>query len=468
MLILARKDIPINNTKTVKVTLTETSKPNISKDITLSKNFEASYNNYEGLSASNVNNHNKNIKSLSNYKASTTLPNEENKNQYVSNQTTQSNQNQDLKGMTSNKNTITSAGNIKKETSIGRRRAESTALNSHKQSNSKTKTCLIAGYNKLVANNNEYFKNYNSEHSSGKTEKDKNSLLHKPVVKIDFSSAVHQNQKKDDKAIIINRQIIDSTLKQSEFNQLTSNASQKHGVNLKPKDSKEIKEETKKVQNKNIINSITNNFKQILQNTKISTNKGGKTSVQSKAATPKPEGDKQLINEISKKSIAPSTSASNQIKKPNLIKTNASSTGIKINPSSGSNTQVEIKYMNNNSKIKSNLSRPSSRISDKQIKKPMTSATSPKSSAKQIFSSKGYLSGHEERREIDLKISDNDKEMKNKNSEEKDDEKNYFLKEAELLIDYIKAYYQRAREFPATSIRFYKFGRVSLNILFKI
>jgi len=447
----------------VKVTLTETSKPNISKDITLSKNFEASYNNYEGLSASNVNNHNKNIKSLTNYKASTTLPNEENKNQYMPNQTTQSNQN-DFKAMTSNKNTITSVGNIKKESSIGRRRAESTALNSHKQSNSKTKTCLIAGYNKLVANNNEYFKNYNSEHSSGKAEKDKNSVLHKPVVKIDFSTT-HQNHKRDDKAIVINRQIVDSTLKQSEFNQLTSNASQKHGVNLKPKDSKEIKEETKIVQNnKNIISSITKNFKQILQNTKISTNKSGKTTVQSKAATPKPEGDKQLINEISKKSIAPSTSASNQIKKPNLIKTNASSTGIKVNPSSGSNMQVEIKYTNNNSKLKSNLSqRPSSRISDKQIKKPMTSATSPKSSAKQIFSSKGYLSGHEERREIDLKISENDiKEIKNKQIDDKDDEKNYFLKEAEILTDYIKAYYQRSREFPATSIRFYKFGRVSI------
>lgn len=442
--------------------LTETSRPNNSKDTTLSKNFEASYNNYEGLAVGNLNstnNHNKNIKSLSNYKPSTTLPTEEKKNQYPTNTTTNS---QDVRAMTSNKNTITSAGNLQKDNSVGRRRAESTALNSHKQSNSKTKTCLIAGYNKLVANNNEYFKKYNSEHSSGKNEKEKSSVIHKPVVKIDFTSVIHQNNKREDKAITVNRQIVDSTLKQSEFGQLTNNASQKQGVNLKPKESKE---ETKKIQNKNIINSITNNFKQILQNTKISTAKGGKTTVQSKAATPKPEGDKQLNNEISKKSIAPATS--NQGKKPNLIKTNASSTGIKINTTSGSQMQVEIKYTNNqNSKIKSNLSqRAPSRISEKQIKKPMTSATSPKSSGKQIFSSKGYLSGHEERREIDLRTSDNEnKEVENKNSDEKDHEKNYFLKEAEALTEYIKSYYQRAREFPVTSIKFYKFGRVSILI----
>lgn len=40
------------------------------------------------------------------------------------------------------------------------------------------------------------------------------------------------------------------------------------------------------------------------------------------------------------------------------------------------------------------------------------------------------------------------------------DEVNNFQKEADLLSDYIKSHYQKTKDFPLTSIKFYKFGRL--------
>lgn len=391
----------------MKVILTETTKKPSSKE----KNFEASYNNYEGISSII---HNKNIKSLSNYNQKSSFVTEENKEKTEKTEESVNYIGQNMKyqlqkekqSSNNNTNTISSVDNTNKNnsasSSIVKKRAESsmisinkTTKNNNKEkkdlktSSSKQKitTNLIAGYQKLVANNNEYFKKYNSEQVTSTKDKEQSII---------------------DSGIVNNNKKTVNTRKSTEDKEKTDGS-----ICL-------IVE--KKALIKNQISNITTNFKQIFGNSKMANSQKSnnqsqtnvntqiKSSPYSKLSTPKPEGDKQLNNEISKKSIIQSQVGGMKTKKPQIIQTLTSSTGIKVNNTS--NFTVEVKYGNSNqSSKKKNLgnylinSRPDSRISNKDgvynKKVPQTAGVSPKNVTNKIlFNSNTNMKSNEKEDEL--------------------------------------------------------------------
>ena len=437
------------------------------------------------------NNHNKNIKSVCNYKPSnsTSLMTEQSikgnkEKSYINQELSKEIQSkiinlQEKKTMiSSNKNTISSIGNAKASSTLKNRRTGSSTVSSVINQGKNTPQLssnknLIAGYNKLVANNNEYFKKYNTEQTSSKNEVviTNSSNVAKPVIKIDLTSKMHKNEENKIEhcdGLFKETEITKTREKLSAYHSRRSSIDNNKNISVAPAikvTEENIKVTKKPVKQNQLISNISDNFKNILQNSKMNLlQKQTKvlTNPNNKVATPKPEGDKILSNEVSKKSII----GSNLSKKPNMIQTMISSTHTKTSPNN--NYNVEIKYGNNNvSKTKppSAMLRPSSRISDKpssviKVKKQaQTSTNSPKSStAKIAFPSKTQQSANEkkEKKEVD-RIGEN--KINNITENKEDTNKNSYLKEAELLSDYIKTYYHKTREYPTTNLRFYKFGR---------
>lgn len=366
----------------------------------------------------------------------------------------------------SNKNTIASIGNAKATSTaknrqrVGSGNAGNTMRISYLNNNYKPKsniltkkdsqpskststgktTTFVPG-NKLVMNNNEFFKkNINSNIHTEQSE------IKEKIVKVDLSSHntkkgnIKIEQKQFDKNIFA-----DGTLKDFEVrnNQIIakkgsnlsrkSSADQKNNSNLKhtedsihhteknnhlitsPQNTSNnctgsnFRTNTKTSSNPKAINNysqVNSTFKQILQNSKIMYGKPNnnpiKTTVTSKQSlTPKIIDDKSLLNEVSKKSLLVNNkkpSGSNKLQGTSMIATKKPQTA--QGTSIGFPQSVEINNLNS-SKNKFSV-RPNSRLSEtSKVKKDtsviksnyaMTEKNSPRAISKNV-PSKSKISG---------------------------------------------------------------------------
>lgn len=394
----------------------------------------------------------------------------------------------------SNKNTISSIGNAKASSTLKNRKIESTSGNASKISNlitspkpfptplhsKKDSNCgksnaiptankgsSIAGFNKLVMNNNEFLKkqqNYFSEPNatdSLKFEPTKNSpsiQKHKieecQINKNIFSEGILKETDFSNPKITHSRKSSldgkNSSIKQNEDNsnkelsstpQITSNSQN----NFKSKQACGA--------------NISSNFKNILQNSKINVIKHSqilKTSANSKAVTPKPPSDdKHLVNQTSRKSLTGNCKSAS--------KKAYTSCGAPIhNQQSTSNQQsnIEVNFVVD-SKMKftatPNQLRPNSKMAEKISKAEgsvilkkvaQTENNSPRHVTKRTSANKIGLNnndsttkykGKDDKNEDKSNLLANNKHFENNSYMDKDEHSsNTFQKESDLLIEFVR------------------------------
>lgn len=256
--------------------------------------------------------------------------------------------------------------------------------------------------------------------------------------------------------------------------------------------SSQEKIETEVIEEKNTISnymakykinkpSSNYNFKQMLQSSKITGNKKINISLNQTVGKMKnPEEPRILTTQASKKSLHGSISVQKPVSQNKKMISSTISTQIK-KPQSSMGKIFEINYQitSPNDQQYSNPSIVINTIANNQnssnfsqfkkaeIKKPFaTEKNSPKHSdkimnfslGKNMQKISGYASNNEAEKPVIVSLKES--LINNETVNCVDENANAFKKEAEMLSEYIKNYYQKNKEYPPTSLKFYKVGRL--------